>query len=626
VDTIVLDVGVPGNGWVETNAVDGVYGINSPYSQVVTWSGNSPISGNRIVRTRLGNLKGIGPGTWGWGLFAGDLANGRYAVFSDQSVELHGVPFSMFNGATKVFALDPAVPSMAMGTALPASYSSGDGCWSGMDAGVWKWRCGNPTSGSNLIAWDGSVLSVVGAITVSGTVPDANNALALVGTAGATVVSGAARGALGIDANGLPALPHTATPSGSGLFLGSDYLGYYASGAWKTFMTSAGGFYLGGTGGKLQWDGSALSLEGTVTITGGSGYANLSDKPTLGALAAKSAAAWATDITGIPAPLGTPAGTGLFLSSTNLGYYTGGTWMTYMDNAGKFYLGGTSGKLQWNGSTLKIEGEITVTGGDAATQTYAAAQASAAAAASLDKATFLDTTTIKGGKITTGSITTTQIAATTITASNLNISTLSAITADLGAVTAGSIVVGTTNKLWLNESGDGVLAIGGSTKATAPFRVTAAGSLTATDATLSGSLSAAGGAVTVDSSGITLSEGVGAANKLKWGSAGYIYGNSNSLFLVSETVPVRTTSYFDVWVGGNTILTVDAYGVHGTTLTASAGITVDGSAGITKSFGVDDGDCAGTNRRSLYFKAGILYSADCQVVPAPILATERRPR
>lgn len=50
-----------------------------------------------------------------------------------------------------------------------------------------------------------------------------------------------------------------------------------------------------------------------------------------------------------------------------------------------------------------------------------------------------------------------------------------------------------TNKLWLNNTNDGVLALGGTTKATAPFRVTAAGALTATSATISGNITATTG-------------------------------------------------------------------------------------------------------------------------------------
>jgi hypothetical protein len=92
-------------------------------------------------------------------------------------------------------------------------------------------------------------------------------------------------------------------------------------------------------------------------------------------------------------------------------------------------------------------------------------------------------TRIDGGTIITGSI----------TAGKLNVTTLSAITADLGSVTAGQIVVGSTNKLWLNDAGDGVLAIGGSNKATAPFRVNANGDLIASNAFITGSLATGAG-------------------------------------------------------------------------------------------------------------------------------------
>jgi hypothetical protein len=63
----------------------------------------------------------------------------------------------------------------------------------------------------------------------------------------------------------------------------------------------------------------------------------------------------------IPGTLGTPSGSGLFLSSTHLGYYDSGTWKTYMDNSGNFYLGGTGGKLQWNAgtNTLTVNGTMT---------------------------------------------------------------------------------------------------------------------------------------------------------------------------------------------------------------------------------------------------------------------------
>jgi len=57
--------------------------------------------------------------------------------------------------------------------------------------------------------------------------------------------------------------------------------------------------------------------------------------------------------------------TGLYMDSTHLGYYYAdqsgnGTWKTYMDNQGNFYLGGTDGSLTWDATnnTLTIKGNI----------------------------------------------------------------------------------------------------------------------------------------------------------------------------------------------------------------------------------------------------------------------------
>ena len=67
-----------------------------------------------------------------------------------------------------------------------------------------------------------------------------------------------------------------------------------------------------------------------------------------------------TGISNIPGTLAAPSGAGLYLSSTYLGYYDSSNWKTYMDSSGNFYLGGSSGDLQWNGTTLSITGVITV--------------------------------------------------------------------------------------------------------------------------------------------------------------------------------------------------------------------------------------------------------------------------
>ena len=65
------------------------------------------------------------------------------------------------------------------------------------------------------------------------------------------------------------------SPSGAGLFLGADQLGYYAAGAWTSYLSSSGDFELSGSDGFLQWNAgsSSLLIHGRISgsqIEGGS--------------------------------------------------------------------------------------------------------------------------------------------------------------------------------------------------------------------------------------------------------------------------------------------------------------------------------------------------------------------
>ena len=141
-----------------------------------------------------------------------------------------------------------------------------------------------------------------------------------------------------------------------------------------------------------------------------------------------------------------------------------------------------------------LKGEIIVTGGNAATTSYVDSSL-ATAVAPLAAITYVDdaVTHIDGGSITTGTINANRIGAVNLAVLQAAVSSLSALNANLGTVTAGSIVVGSTNKLWLNDASDGTLRIGGSVKASAPFQVSAAGHLDAIDASF--------GTLQVDSTG-----------------------------------------------------------------------------------------------------------------------------
>ncbi len=105
--------------------------------------------------------------------------------------------------------------------------------------------------------------------------------------------------------------------------------------------------------------GQNVFLKGKIIITGGSGIGSLTDA---GDLATQDNVNWNSDITNIPGILQTPSGSGLFISSTYMGYYNSGVWESYIDNAGncKFVgvieLGTSTGVYGSISSNLAIKG------------------------------------------------------------------------------------------------------------------------------------------------------------------------------------------------------------------------------------------------------------------------------
>jgi len=105
--------------------------------------------------------------------------------------------------------------------------------------------------------------------------------------------------------------------------------------------------------------GQNVFLKGKIIITGGSGIGSLTDA---GDLATQDTVNWNSDITNIPGTLQTPSGSGLFISSTYMGYYNSGVWESYIDNAGncKFVgvieLGTSTGLYGSIASNIAIKG------------------------------------------------------------------------------------------------------------------------------------------------------------------------------------------------------------------------------------------------------------------------------
>jgi hypothetical protein len=162
VNQLAQDMGVSGNGYVETTALDGPNNSNAPYMQVVTWTG-APTSGNLTARCRYGNVAGITGLASEYGLMCGDLTGpGHYLRLSNLVAELRDIPVNLLDASSnKVIALDPTGPSFAMGNPIPTSFAGANaGVWMGNDSGTYKFRIGG--AAGNRVQWDGTTLTIAG--------------------------------------------------------------------------------------------------------------------------------------------------------------------------------------------------------------------------------------------------------------------------------------------------------------------------------------------------------------------------------------------------------------------------------------------------------------------------------
>jgi len=206
-------------------------------------------------------------------------------------------------------------------------------------------------------------------------------------------------------------------------------------------------------------------------------------------------------------------------------------------------------------------------------------------------------------------------------------------------LTAGS--AGTTVRLDSGGSNPAFSA-GSSTPASAPFRVTNAGALTATNATLTGTLSAASGNVTINGSGITLASG--ATYFLQWsdhsqmGSNGVLYIDgpnygANEVYITAGSRDYRWTGSAYYPYNGSTLelgrssnywtntYTEDLFlGSPPTTSNSEYPLvrySGDGQV-YEKTNGSTGENCMGSGGiGSLTIHKGIVISSSCMVTPSP---------
>lgn len=105
-DSIVLDYGTSGNGFYEVNAIDGAYAANSPYWQIVSWTGH-PATGSS-VKARGGKLTGIFSVANEYGLFAGTGtgASDSYLRLSSYTQESNNLSSTWKTGGSTFLSID----------------------------------------------------------------------------------------------------------------------------------------------------------------------------------------------------------------------------------------------------------------------------------------------------------------------------------------------------------------------------------------------------------------------------------------------------------------------------------------------------------------------------------------
>jgi hypothetical protein len=96
-DSVILDYGVDGNGWYEVNAIDGLYGANSPYMQILDWTEHPATGAN--LRVRIGNLNGMAGFAGLWGAYFRGADEDQYISITQDGIDLRNANIELWDGA-----------------------------------------------------------------------------------------------------------------------------------------------------------------------------------------------------------------------------------------------------------------------------------------------------------------------------------------------------------------------------------------------------------------------------------------------------------------------------------------------------------------------------------------------
>jgi hypothetical protein len=288
VDQLVMDMGVSGNGVVETTAVDGTASVNAPYLQIKTWA-TSPVAANWTTRVRVGNLLGA-TGSAEWGLLAGTYAatNGTFFRASDTNFDLQGITAKWWDSTTNVITIAPnsGSPYLGLGNPAPSACCTTAGIFLGWDHAATKAKASFYSDTNNYLTFDGTKVTwkaantaldssgnlTASSATLSGSVTASSGAIggwtlgatSLTSTSGGNTVGMYSSGTNSFVAGPTGAPTFTVTPAGQMTATGATLTNGQIVFDNGTFMKVAGmGF--GSTSQFIEWWGPHLASLSSCT-------------------------------------------------------------------------------------------------------------------------------------------------------------------------------------------------------------------------------------------------------------------------------------------------------------------------------------------------------------------------
>lgn len=453
-----IDFGASGAALIHLSVIDP---SGAPYIKMRRWAGADPYSPlNHTTYVQLGKLDGgVGNANYtptGDGLYVRSTASANtFLVADDLGLQIRNAKFSMYSGVTEVIRLDPSIPSIGLGSTLPTVFNA-PGIWMGRHAADSTYRLSINEDGNQYLQWTWDAGAARYRINMAGDIY-INNSSGMGGSnAGGTIWMGA---------NGKIDMGDTST-----ILMGAGSWLNMGVGSKATIGTEGSGHFFGYVDGVMR-------LEGQIVVTDGGDLISPSYVLQHVDVSFESYDNYAQSRTQfIAAP---PYADGNIAGQIETGngnrYFVGVSSSTYVLRTG------SRNVIFWVYKTHPVLGGIDNT------DSWSIYSNLIYVYSTLSEEWDVLDQEVKNNRVVLGygylgydiielvSFSPRSVSGLTIITPNyIKTPHLSALSANLGSVTAGSIVVGSSNKLWLNDDlthSDIAFAVGGTSKSVAPFRL-----------------------------------------------------------------------------------------------------------------------------------------------------------